>query len=409
MKTWKNALILFLATLVLTILMPLGAFAEEIDPLANATDLVMGVPAEAVFTQVNQQIAFRFQPSSSGEYYFYALDCEKDGLAAGGTVLTADASDVENGSGRGTEKGEKSFLIGPVQLQAGQSYYLLAEVVNRGGKTGSYKVGVGQKITITLDAQEGTIGDSHQVDLEAISGYGTIDRQEILVPDIESGEGFVCWKESSGNSYDTELEFRPAASATLTANYAAKVQVHFKVPDPDGTIKVYLDLLVGRGRTIFLKNYHPNLPDGSRRLVSFKNTNTGTVYSLADKVTIAEETSIEAQVEKNPCVTFDANGGSFEDAEDSTAYVEPGSSLVLARTVNPPSTDQMLTGWKGSDGKTYDPDGVVENVTSNLTMTAVWQPFYTVTLHSNDGTSNGTKGYFGTTGVQTISFKVIQG
>ncbi len=414
MKTWKNALILFLSTLVLTILMPLNAFAEEINPLviSNAADLTMGVPADAVFTQVNQQIAFRFQPPSSGAYYFYALDCEKDGLAAGGAVYEAGALDVPLSEESGKEKGEKSFLIGPVDLQAGQSYYLVAEVVNRGGKTGSYKVGVGQKITITLDAQEGTIGDSHQVDLEAISGYGTIDRQEILVPDIESGEGFVCWKDSSGNSYDTELEFRPAASATLTANYAAKVQVHFTTTFgryPGGTSDGKLDLSVGSGRTIFLKNYQLNLPDNSKRLISFKNTNTGTVYGLTDKVTIAEETSIEAQFENNPCVTFDANGGSFEDAEDSTAYVEPGSSLVLKRTVNPPSTDQMLTGWKGSDGKTYGPDGVIENVTSDLTMTAVWQPFYTVTLHSNDGTSNGTKGYFGTIGVQTISFRVIQG
>ncbi len=415
MKTWKNALILFLSTLVLTILMPLGAFAEEIDPLANATDLVMGVPAEAVFTQVNQQIAFRFQPSSSGEYYFYALDCEKDGLAAGGTVLTADASEVKDGSGRGTEKGEKSFLIGPVQLQAGQSYYLLAEVVNRGGKTGSYKVGVGQKITITLDAQEGTIGDSHQVDLEAISGYGVTDRDEILVPDLEGGKGFVSWKDSSGNTYDTEQEFRPADSATLTANYAAKVQVHFTTTFgryPGAASDGKLDLSVGSGRTIFLKNYQPNLPDNSKRLISFKNTKTGTAYGLTDKLTISQETFIEAQFENNPSVTFKANGGTFENDDDSIAYVEPGGNVSLAIAVNPPSADQMLTGWKGSNGKTYDPEGVVENVTSNLTMTAVWQPFYTVTLDAN-GAQHGSpsSAFFDTLDgkPKTVTFKVVQG
>ena len=225
MKTLKKSFLLILTTLILTILMPLGAFAEEIDPFANATDLTMGVPANAVFTQVNQQLAFRFRPSSSGQYYFYALDCEKDGIAAGGSVWTADGTEIA--FGRGTEKGEKSFLIGPVQLQAGQSYYLQAEVVNRGGKTGSYKVGVGQKITITLDAQNGSIGDAHQVDFEAISGYGVTDRDEVLVPDYGSLEGFVCWRDSSGNRYDTEQEFRPTASATLTAEHAAVVSVYF--------------------------------------------------------------------------------------------------------------------------------------------------------------------------------------
>ena len=85
-------------------------------------------------------------------------------------------------------------------------------------------------------------------------------------------------------------------------------------------------------------------------------------------------------------ITYDLNGGSYGCS--STIVEEGGSHTICNET--PEKTGHTFTGWKYNDTETiYQADHEFTNITTDITLTAVWQPkTYTVTW-SNNGEETG--------------------
>lgn len=94
-------------------------------------------------------------------------------------------------------------------------------------------------------------------------------------------------------------------------------------------------------------------------------------------------------------ITFDGNGGTYNDATTYTQNVYDGVQAKLAANKFT-KTDYEFVGWNtnanGENGIAYDDEGTI-TVTDDITLYAQWAPLYTLTIDGNiDGGSVAVEG-----------------
>ncbi len=125
----------------------------------------------------------------------------------------------------------------------------------------------------------------------------------------------------------------------------------------------------------------------------WKLKDSDTIYQPTNEIAnITQDITLEAQWKELPKITYDLDGGEGSDGSDySTKHVEEGGEVTLP---NAPSKDGYdFSGWRvdGSD-TIYQPGDVIENITSDTNIVAVWnekkvEETPVPTKNDNDSTS----------------------
>jgi RHS repeat-associated protein/uncharacterized repeat protein (TIGR02543 family) len=183
-----------------------------------------------------------------------------------------------------------------------------------------------------------------------------------------AGKYFVGWSRSLSNI---------TSDVTITAHYAPySYTVTFDIGDGTRT---------GGGELVQTISY------GGSATAPIVSAPPGYNFSTWNKSlnAITSSRTITAQYSiKTYTVTFDLNGGTRTGGGALTQTVSYGGSATYPTFSNP--TGKYLRGWSGS----------ASNVTSNVTVTAIYSPYtYTVTFDIGDGTRTG-----GGELVQTINY-----
>ncbi len=113
------------------------------------------------------------------------------------------------------------------------------------------------------------------------------------------------------------------------------------------------------------------------------------VHSGSLSGTIENNVSVELQYYVNPIVRYDANGGSGAPAEQSKTY---GQKLTL-RTEVPTRKGYTFIKWTSQAngaGDPYYPGGIYpENINSDMTLYAQWQPNEFIVRYNGNGSTQG--------------------
>ncbi|GFH40392.1 InlB B-repeat-containing protein [Lactococcus insecticola] len=232
---------------------------------------------------------------------------------------------------------------------------------------------------------------------------------------------FVGWKRSDDNAIvQAGVSFTPTANTTLTAQWTAPTtitspyngtnnintagkNVYYKFTPrtsgsytilSTGSVDSYVTLYDASGTEI-------SSDDDSNGSFNFKltaNLTSGTTYYYVAKLYNPNATgSYSINLNQGVTVSYNANGGSAAPASQT---VGNGSSVILstdAPTKDSSSTGYKFLGWSTSSSATsasYSAGATISNVTSDITLYAVWQSYAKVTFTSaekNTINANNTK------------------
>lgn len=295
-------------------------------------------------------------------------------------------------------------------------------------------------ITVTYDGNKPAAATGTVSGVPA-NGSGSKDGNTPFVIDSAiptlAGYKFNGWNTAAnggGTSYAAGATI-PAAQVTgditLYAQWVQQVSITFNDARPSGVTATISNkpstITVDAGTATAIPTDIPTM-DG----YTFKNwtTNadgTGTVYTPGQAIaSLTASLALYTQWTKNPTVTYNANGG-LTGTMPSAETVVPG--VYSIKTGEPTRTNYVFGGWttvaNNTSGGLYSYNGTITgsqrslNVTSDVTLYALWNPTVTYTANTPSGakdsvtnmpsTTTYTVAYNGTHTVLTTPIPTVTG
>ncbi len=236
--------------------------------------------------------------------------------------------------------------------------------------------------------------------LSCYENHGVDGSQAVSRAEVENGDhyAFVGWFDTDGNQVDSSkiengdtLIYSVNGSATYIARFEQAVEVTYDYEggtDSSNKTSKIDEVIPGNNETVSEAPTKENY-----EFTGWKLKDSDTIYQPTNEITnITEDITLEAQWKELPKITYDLDGGEGSDGSDySTKHVEEGGEVTLP---NAPSKDGYdFGGWRvdGSD-TIYQPGDVIENITSDTNIVAVWnekkvEETPVPTKNDNDSTS----------------------
>jgi hypothetical protein len=204
---------------------------------------------------------------------------------------------------------------------------------------------------------------------------------------------FAKWNtlaNGTGADYDPADEIAIAADMKLYAIWDDKWTVTYDANTGTGTMTDANSPYVDDSTVTVLANaFTPptdKIFDGWNTLAN----GTGTAYAAADTFTITADVTLYAQWVDSITVTYDANTGTGTMTDPSSPYETASNVTILPCAFIAPS-GKVFAGWNtesNESGTWYSPSMVAGEVTTNLTLYAIWHDTYTITYNANTGTGS---------------------
>lgn len=228
-------------------------------------------------------------------------------------------------------------------------------------ETGKYK-------TKYVDVQESSI--LYEEDIPYYE-FTTTDNEIIWTIEGDEANGYT-FQNKSNNKY-----LAVSADKLTLSDNAAKFTIEHETGVIDGEDVYYMSLLIQPvGSTKYLSSYYKDGTAGV--LFNLHTTSTLSLYLYKRVASNLYTTSPDCG---GIAITYDFAGGDGGHCTDTR--VEGGSDYTICEDV-PTKTGYTFLHW--SDGaNTYNPSDVIEDVTADITLTAVWQINTYTVIWSNNG------------------------
>ena len=236
-----------------------------------------------------------------------------------------------------------------------------------------------QRYTVTVNPGLGN-GDPvvFQVNAGTTYTFQTYSYYEFTAPQDRAFK----WWDVGGNHYQPNATLVINADTTITAIWSEIYTVSF---DKNGGSGTMADVSVGEGSTYNLPQCTFTAPSGK----TFSHwTVGGVVKNVGDPITITGDVTVVANWKNLYTVTLSPGIGDGDDIVSDP--IADGGTYTL------PSCPQTFIAPSGKMFSHWSVGGVIKNpgetitITSNITVTAQWGDYYTITIDPN--TANGGTG-----------------
>lgn len=183
---------------------------------------------------------------------------------------------------------------------------------------------------------------------------------------------FKRW-EFNGNQYDPGDEITITQDATVTAIWSDIYEVSFDANDGTGIMN---PVNVGEGSTYELPECGFTAPSGK----TFSHwTVGGQTKNPGDEITITGDTIVTAIWKNLYTITYSSGDGTGDDITVNVAEGDSFTLKTILETGFTAPTGMAFAKWRIGNTD-YDPGDTITNVTSNMTVTAIWATLYYVSF-----------------------------
>lgn len=217
----------------------------------------------------------------------------------------------------------------------------------------------------------------------------TVSSYPYLPPEPERTEGklFEYWVDDAGNKVDSFNDYVPEGDVTFTAKWNTDYYtITYDCNGVDYSGKEFVTYYVLPGNTIGNRPYFGNDPSttGNKLFLGWQ-TSSGDLYNdydIAYRYIPSKSEVITAQWSDYYTVTYDTNGGKFNYGK-SVEYVAMGQALPSRS--KPVKDGYDFVGWYEKESGAYI-ESQYYIPTSDVTLVARWEEYWTVTFDANGGT-----------------------
>ena len=223
--------------------------------------------------------------------------------------------------------------------------------------------------TITFNANGGT-GTMAGTEVPENSTY-TLPQCTFTPP---ADRAFKCW-EVNGHQYQPGAEITITDDTVIYAIWSEIYVVSFSANGGTGTMQ---SVNVGEGVQYTLPACGFTAP--ANKVFDCWLVG-GNEYAPGQKITVNEDTVVTAQWKDIHTVTFSAGEGS---GTQTSGTVIDGEDFTLPTCTFTAPAGKGFDHWEYA-GNSYNPGQKITNVTSNITVTAIWSTLYTITFNAGEG------------------------